>query len=446
MKSGTIYIRIMAVSKHFDVSIIGAGVLGSSVAYLLSLGFKGSVAVFEKENQPGTHSSARNTGVIHRPFYMDPEKKAIFAKTAQDSFPLWKDLATRFGLPWNQAGTLEIATREEDVGVLDKYAKWADTNEMESSEIQLFNREQLKGYEPSVNGYGAILSKTDACVDFGIFTKKVMELATTNGVAFIPDCRITEIAETGDGTVFTGITDGQKKQFSTSLLINAASGDSLRLAHQLGLAKKYASLHFRGDYWTVDGNFGRNIKHNIYTVPRHRKYPFLDPHFILRHDGTREVGPTASLVGSPYDYTDSPDKHSLAKKIFERPSSPKLKLAVNPEFLNLVRTEWKSSRSKSAMAKRVRQFIPSLDDRYLVKHGLSGIRNSLIDKSGFVPEAVLERGDNSLHILNFNSPGATGSPAFAMHLLKILEEAGSIELESKVNKELPWGEYLYKSL
>lgn len=445
MNSDSIYNCTMAESKHFDVAIIGAGVLGTSIAYLLSLGFQGSIAVFDKERLPGTQTSTRNTGVIHRPFYLDPEKKAVFAKSAQDSFPLWKDLSVRFGLPWNQAGTLEVATREEDMGVIDKYSGWAEKNGMDISEIQLFNREQLRKYEPNVRGHGAILSKTDTSVEFGSFTRKVMDLATSNGVTFISGCRISDISENGDGTVFAGVSNGHNKEFSSSYLINAASGDSLKLAHQLGLARKYAVLHFRGDYWTVDSSFKLNARHNIYTVPKHRKYPFLDPHFILRHNGTREVGPTASLVASPYDYTDSPDRHSLAKKIFESPSPPKLKLAVNPEFLNLVRTEWRSSRSKNAMARRVRQFIPSLDDRYLVGHGLSGVRNSLINRTGFVPEAVLEHGEHSLHVLNFNSPGATGAPAFAMHVLKAIELTGSFKMQQCELRGLPWEDYFNKS-
>ena len=37
---------------------------------------------------------ARNTGVVHTPFYLNPEKKKIFAKSAHVSHDLWKILAT----------------------------------------------------------------------------------------------------------------------------------------------------------------------------------------------------------------------------------------------------------------------------------------------------------------------------------------------------------------
>jgi L-2-hydroxyglutarate oxidase len=81
------------------------------------------------------------------------------------------------------------------------------------------------------------------------------------------------------------------------------------------------------------------------------------------------------------------------------------------------------------MARQVRQFIPGLDTSYITGKGLSGVRNSLIDSRGFVPEAVLEHSDHSVHILNYNSPGATGAPAFAMHVIRLLKESGKISLK-----------------
>lgn len=438
--------KLVHLKQHYDVIIIGAGVLGTSTAYVLSQVFKGTIAVIDKEKIPALHTTTRNTGVIHRPFYLDPTKKEVFARSSQESYPMWKEISEKFSLPWNPAGTLEIATRDQDLNSIEKYSKWAEENGMKSSEIQIFNKEELEKYEPGVRGHGAILSKTDACVDFGQFTRKVMELAVENGVTFIPEVLIKNTLEDEQGALVEGLHQGRHVEIRSDLLINALNGDSLPIAHQLGLAKGYAVLHFRGDYWIVDEKFRLKVKHNIYTVPRHKKYPFLDPHFIRRHDGSTEVGPTASLVGSPYDYTDSPDHHSLIGKVFERPSLPKLKLALNPEFLNLVRTEWRSSRSKEAMAERVRNFLPGLADENLLEHGLSGVRNSLIDKSGFVPEAIIKNGEHSIHVLNYNSPGATGGPAFAMYLLNKASEDGFLTLQENRGKDLPWNEHMDKLL
>ena len=419
----------MALQKEYDVVIVGAGVLGSAIAYELSLTFGGSIAVIEKENGAGLHTSTRNTGVIHRPFYMEPEKKKLFAESSQISYRMWKALAVEFDLPWKENGTLEIATRETDLKSIDSYAKWAITNGMQEEEFKILGSSELKEHEPLVKGYGAILSITDSCVDFGSFTSRVMELAKSNGVEFISGSRVIDAVETPEGIRIKAENESKKIVVKAGLMINSSGGDSLPLAHKMHLAKKYAVLNFRGDYWVVGDSYPGNMRNNIYTVPKHKKFPFLDPHFILRVDGRRELGPNAALVATPYDYSDQPDSGSLMFKLLERPTLPKIKLLTNSEFLSLVRSEWKSSRSKDEMARRVREFIPGLDTSYISGKGLSGVRNSLIDSGGFVPEAVMESSDHSIHILNYNSPGATGAPAFALHVIRLLNESGKITLK-----------------
>lgn len=430
----------MAVDQDYDVVIVGAGVLGASLAYFLSLGYNGKVAILDREKTAGEHTSSRNTGVIHRPFYLNPEKKRIFAKSSQDSYALWKELAGKYNLPWKDVGTLEVAVRDADTRTIDEYRKWGPENGMEESELQVLDESELKQYEPDVKGHGAILSRTDASVDFGVFTRKLIELAQAEGVKYLGNFKVSRMEENGVASVkYT--YNGTPGTIRANFMINAAGGDALKLAHKLGLARRYATLHFRGDYWTVSNHFANGIRNNIYTVPRHMKFPFLDPHFILRQDGRREVGPTAALVASPYDYTDSPDSHSLLLKLLEKPAIPKLKLVTNPEFINLVRTEWKSSRSKAAMAERVREFIPTLKTDLLESHGLSGIRNSLIDSNGFVPEAVIEKGQDSYHVLNYNSPGATGAPAYAMYILKMAENEGFLKLNGAEKTNAAWHGY-----
>ena len=72
----------------------------------------------------------------------------------------------------------------------------------------------------------------------------------------------------------------------------------------------------------------------------------------------------------------------------------------------------------------MRQFIPAINDSMLNERGLAGVRTSLIDSNGFVPEALLIEGPQSFHILNYSSPGATGAPAFSAYVIKRLDEGG----------------------
>jgi L-2-hydroxyglutarate oxidase len=40
---------------------------------------------------------------------------------------------------------------------------------------------------------------------------------------------------------------------------------------------------------------------------------------------------------------------------------------------------------------------------------------------------------NTLHIINYNSPGATGAPAYAAFLVKKLQDKGILNLKTKQN-------------
>ena len=77
-----------------------------------------------------------------------------------------------------------------------------------------------------------------------------------NGAKFLPRHKVLGIKETAEGAKVTVRESGKNVIFECGLLINAAGGASLDIAHSLGLAKKYTDLHFRGDYWIVDKSYG----------------------------------------------------------------------------------------------------------------------------------------------------------------------------------------------
>ena len=77
------------------------------------------------------------------------------------------------------------------------------------------------------------------------------------------------------------------------------------------------------------------------------------------------------------------------------------------------------------MARRAQEFIPELRPGFLVKPGIAGVRAQVIDSRGnFIKEAVELEGLCSYQITNYNSPGATGSPAYAAWLVAKLDGAG----------------------
>jgi len=112
----------------------------------------------------------------------------------------------------------------------------------------------------------------------------------------------------------------------------------------------------------------------------------------------------------------------------EQPVANKLALLYNRDFLELAGAEWLSSISKGEMAKRAQKFIPELKVDYLLRPGIAGVRAQVIDRKGdFIKEAIEFETPLSYHIANYNSPGATGSPAFAAFLVNKLGEKGYLD-------------------
>jgi L-2-hydroxyglutarate oxidase len=413
--------------KPWSATVIGGGILGTSVAYWLSHQYDDRIAVLEKEPQVAQHSSRRNTGITHRPFYLDPLKQHVFARSAQTAYLMWKVYAKQRHLPWNPVGTFEVAIQEAQVARLETYYRWGQENGMTPSELQLLTPDQVEQYEPHVRCHGAIWSKTDTAVDYGRFTNSLRGDAEGQGVKFIMSSQVKAIRIHGD-LLDIDLVDGTEP-IKTRFLINCAGGRSIHIAHMVDVGRNYTDLNFRGEYWRISEDQAHLANRCIYTVPRHPEFPFLDPHWIIRTDGHREIGPNAVPVAGPYTYSGFfKNPFQLIKKIMEPPMRNKLSLLFNPEFLNLSSEEWKCSLFKSVMAQRAQEFLPELKPEHLIMPGIAGIRSSLIDQNGtFIKEAIELPGPMSYHITNYNSPGATGAPAYAAWLVRKLQSRGYLD-------------------
>ena len=414
--------------EPWDVAIIGGGILGTSVSYWIGNQYEGRVAVLEKEQDVAIHTSRRNTGVVHRPFYLDPVKRRIFARCSQAAYGMWKSYARERNLPWEPVTTLEVATRTEDLKRIEKYYLWGLQNGMGEDELEVLTAEGVQKLEPHVRSLGAIWSKTDTSVDYRAFTKSLRRDAENEGVKFLTGIEVRSIRDAGDSLEIQPTRNGSEP-IRARFLMNCAGGSSLRIAHMLGLGTEYCDLNFRGEYWEIGDEWTYLAKRNIYTVAQHPELPFLDPHWIVRADGRREIGPNAVPVAGPYTYRGFFNNPAEAiKKIIEPPIANKLALLFNRDFLELAGQEWLSSISKGEMTRRAREFIPELKGEYLTSPGIAGVRAQVIDRKGnFLKEAIEFEGPHSYHITNYNSPGATGSPAFAAWLVNRLGLSGHLD-------------------
>ena len=265
--------------EKYDIAIIGGGLLGTSISYWISNLYDAKVAVIEKESDVAMHTSSRNTGVVHSPFYLNPDKKGKIARAAFLSHEMWKTFAQKKGLPWNMVGTMEVALDENQHKILEKYMDWGQKNCMSEKDIELLNSNEVAQREPNIRCHSAIHCKTDAVVDYGEFTRKLKEESRRNGTKFLLNKKLESIEEL-DGS--TTLAFQNKEKISSKIIVNCAGGYSLDIAKKFGLANNYSSLHFRGEYWIASEQYSNLVKTNVYSVPKYPDFPFLDPHWIIR--------------------------------------------------------------------------------------------------------------------------------------------------------------------
>jgi L-2-hydroxyglutarate oxidase len=382
------------------------------------------VALVEQEKNIAQHTSSRNTGKVHAPFLYDPAKKKTFAKAASLGYEMWQKYSDQKGLAFKRDGVLEVALDEKGEGRLQKYIEWGEANGLAKSELHLLDKSDVEKMEPNVRCASAIYCSKDASVNYGALALALLEDLRSFGCKLLLGHKAARISFDHDAY---SIAVGQGTQVRAEYLVNAAGGNSMDIAHMTGVAETYTDLHFRGEYWQAPLQYHDLTRLSIYSVPKHPEYPFLDPHWIVRADGRREVGPNAVPVFGPYAYTWRKNLADMLPKIIESTRTGARRIAFDRQFLSLASTELKSSLSKTAMINRVREFLPQLRSSAFTERGTAGIRSSVIDRTGrFVPDTLVLERDSSLHVLNYNSPGATGALPMAASIASKVMEAGAL--------------------
>jgi len=421
--------------KIFDVIIIGGGILGTTISYWISDLYDLKICVIEKESQVAMHASSRNTGVVHSPFYLNPDSKKILAKSALISYNMWENLAKESGIPWKKTGVFELALDEKQHESLKDYMKWGIKNGLLEEDLELLTGNEVSKKEPNVKCHSAIYCKKEVSTDFGAFTRLIRKESEKNGTQFLLGNKVKLVEEKKDHSI---INLDDQSTISSKLVINCAGGNSLDIAKQFGLAKKYSDLHFRGEYWIADSKYKELVKTSIYTVAEFKGYPFLDPHWIKKADGQSEVGPNAVPIPSPDTYSGyMGDISTSISKLKEIVTGNAIKLLSDPEFLSLISKEWLSSISKTAMINRVQKFIPKIRPEYFSERGTAGIRTPLITPEGkFLPDVLELTTASSFHIINYNSPGATGAPAYSAFVVKKMQDQGILDFTKNPKRSI----------
>jgi L-2-hydroxyglutarate oxidase LhgO len=385
---------------HYDVIVIGAGIVGLSTAYKLNLHHPNlKICVLEKETHVAAHQTGRNSGVLHSGIYYKPG--SYKAKNCVDGRREMVAFAREHKIGVDVCGKLIVATHESELAHMEKVYNHGLQNGVE--DIRLIGPEEIREIEPYCVGIKGIHVGCTGIIDFvGVCET----LATLIREKFSGDVKLShEVVDFERGSDHTTVVTNHGK-FTARFIVNCAGLQSDRIARKNDVDPDMKIVGFRGDYYELTPEAQHKVKHLIYPVPN-PQFPFLGVHFTRMINHPTECGPNAVFVfkREGYGKTD----FSLRDTMDALSYGGTWKLFFKHWQFGL--DEYRRAFSKRLFLERLRRLIPSLTMEDIVP-GRAGVRAMALDKEGnMIDDFKIVHSHNALHVLNAPSPAATAGLA-----------------------------------
>lgn len=388
--------------KKFDFIVIGGGIVGLTVAQFLIQKYpRSKIGVLEKEESPGLHASGRNSGVLHCGIFYGGD--TLKAKVCAEGAKKMIAFAKSENIPVRQDGKVILATSENQIPTMHKLMKNAVDNNIRA---EIIDHSQLKELEPyAADGVGAIFCPDTAVIDSSAVLVKIKRILEGKGVTFLTGHEFQKVI--GKGEISTS-----RGNFSYGFLFNCAGAYADKIAKNFGLGQQYTLVPFKGIYWKLSTSSNHKVRANLYPVPD-VSMPFLGIHLTRTISGDVYVGPTSIPAFGRENYgLLSGLKLSEACEVGKELAAMYIHNQNN--FRKLAHTEI-AKYYKSNFLKSTQKLMPSLTIDDFVPTKKAGIRPQLvnINTRKLEMDYILEKTDDSIHVLNAISPAFTASLAFS---------------------------------
>ena len=146
--------------EKLDAAVIGAGVVGLAVARELAMAGR-EVVILEAEDAIGTHTSSRNSEVIHAGIYYP--QGSLKAKACVEGRRLLYEYCAQRGVPHRRCGKLIVGTDPLHMKELESLNNRAGANGVR--DLVPLTREQALALEPELACVAALHSPSTGIVD-----------------------------------------------------------------------------------------------------------------------------------------------------------------------------------------------------------------------------------------------------------------------------------------
>lgn len=363
---------------RIDCVVIGAGVVGLAIARSLAMAGR-EVVILEAEHAIGTHTSARNSEVIHAGISYAPGslkgRLCVAGKAA-----LYAYCAER-GIGHQRIGKLIVAVQDAELPELDKYIALGAAHGV--TDLRILGAAEARDMEPEVACVGALHSPSTGIVDSHALMLSYLGDAERAGASLALQSRVLAVRPTADGLVVE-VGGAEATSVLCHTVVNAAGLGAQEIAARVeGMpADKVPPLYYAiGHYFSLTRK--SPFRHLVYPTGREGA---LRAHVTLDLGGQCKFGPDLS-------WRDGVDYSFDASR-------------------------------EAAFYQSVRRYYPALQDGEL-QPGYTGIRPRLAGPGSsmhntatdFVIQTSRDHGIAGLvNLFGIESPGLTASLALGEHV------------------------------
>jgi L-2-hydroxyglutarate oxidase LhgO len=272
--------------EELDAVVIGAGVVGLAVARALALRGR-EVVILEAEDAIGTHTSSRNSEVIHAGIYYP--RGSLKARACVEGRQLLYEYCVAHGVPHRRSGKLIVATDAAQLEELRAIQNRAHANGV--TDVVWMTRTQALALEPELACVAALYSPSTGIIDSHALMLAYLGDAEAHGAMLALKSPLERV-RIRDGRFEVHVTGSDP--IAATLLVNSAGLRAPTVARRMqGYRAELAprELYAKGNYYSLAGR--SPFSRLVYPVPEPGG---LGVHVTLDLAGQARFGPDVEWV------------------------------------------------------------------------------------------------------------------------------------------------------
>jgi glycerol-3-phosphate dehydrogenase len=280
--------------RPYDIVVIGAGVIGCALAYVLSQ-YRLRIAIVDQRFDVGEGTSKANSAIIHTGFDATPD--SIEARLVTEASRRWPELAQKLKIPLKPVSALMLALDEEQRDALPELCEKAIANGVD--DVQLVSAQQAKRLEPNISPHvlAGLVVPRESIVDSFTTSIAYAEVAIANGVDFVFGFEVLDVEDADAATKW--VVGANAVRIPARLVINASGLGSRKLVEKYHGEPMDLNPR-RGQFVVYDRSSSHLVNRILLPIPTKQTKGMLVAPTIY---GNLLAGPTAEDL--PPDWIDA---------------------------------------------------------------------------------------------------------------------------------------------